>query len=244
MNNVRFNNSNRGAFLTDAVNIVATVKPMKRRNSQDKEKTKVPSKDFVAIKEHSNSNKSLDESKNHEKSKSETNIPVSTTKTKTIDKNTVTETTSKISNNNKSRKSKDSDHRNLKPQRENKGLLAQKPILMVEPLPKTKPKKRVRFSDAEPIVHVFEIEPGKEMKKTNSVKTRLLDVQQQPIYSLEKITLKRILDWKPHWLNVQVGTEHILGHNQPPMTMFHSFNSHSQYTKYVHYIYSELNLYK
>lgn len=236
MNNVRFTNSNRGAFLTDAVNIVATVKPMKRRNSQEKDKNKVLSKDSVATKEHSNSNKSLDKSKNHEKSKSVTNIPVSLTKTKTIDKDTVTETTSKISNNNESRKSKDSDHRNLKPQKENKDLLAQKPILMVEPLPKTKPKKRVRFSDAAPIVHVFEIEPGKELKKTNSVKTRLLDVQQQPIYSLEKITLKRILDWKPHWLNVQVGTEHILGHNQPPMTIFHSFNSHSQYTKYVHYM--------
>ncbi|CAH2091069.1 unnamed protein product [Euphydryas editha] len=233
VNNVRYTASNRGAFLTDTVNAVATVKPMKRRNSQEKEKNKLPPRDSVTTKEHSNSKKSLDKNKNYEKSKSETKESVSSTKMEAKDKNKVKETTSKFSSNSKSQKSKNSDHRNLKSQNENKESLPKMPISKVEPLPPTKPKKQVRFSDADPIVHEFEIEPGKLLKKTNSVKSRLLDVQQKPIYSLEKITLKRILDWKPHWLNVQISTEHILGHNHPPMTLFHSFISHSQYTGLV-----------
>lgn len=98
--------------------------------------------------------------------------------------------------------------------------------------PTKKSVKKVRFTDEKPKIHLFEIEPGNKMKKTASIKTSLLDIQHMPVFSLEKITLIKILCWNPHWLDEQVNNNDpppILGHNNPPMAIFHSFNNHKQY---------------
>lgn len=97
-----------------------------------------------------------------------------------------------------------------------------------------KKKKKVHFSEDKPEIHYFEIEDGNKMKKTSLVKTSLVDVRQMPIFSLEKITLMKILRWNPHWLEEQINNNEpppILGHNNPPLAIFHSFVSHNQYVQ-------------
>lgn len=109
-----------------------------------------------------------------------------------------------------------------------------KPFSKVEPLPQKKLKKTVRFSDAEPEVHIFEIEPGNKMKKTSLVKMSLVDTRQMPVFSLEKITLMKILRWNPHWLQEQINNNDpppILGHNNPRINTLHSYVNHQQYVQ-------------
>ena len=127
--------------------------------------------------------------------------------------------------------------KNVKPLTDNTESQPNKPFSKVLPLATPiKSKKQVRFSNAPDEVIVFEIEPGNIMRKTSSVKTRLVDARKMPIFSLEKITLMKILRWNPQWLDEQksnVDPPPILGHDNPPMAIFHNFNSHSQYVGYV-----------
>ncbi|KAG6444839.1 helicase sen1 isoform X2 [Manduca sexta] len=113
-----------------------------------------------------------------------------------------------------------------------------KPFNKVEPLShkQSTTKKTVRFSDAGPKVHVFEIEPGNKMKKIQMMKTTLLDVRHVPMFSLDKIALMKILRWNPQWLEEQINNDDcppILGHNKQPMSIFHSFSNHAQYAQQI-----------
>ncbi|KAI8426195.1 hypothetical protein MSG28_005125 [Choristoneura fumiferana] len=111
-----------------------------------------------------------------------------------------------------------------------------KPISKVDPLPPKKAKKLVRFSDAPPEVRLFEIEPGNRLNKTSEIKMALVDTRQMPVFSLQKITLMKILRWNPHWLDEQINNNEpppILGHNNPPLGMFQAFESHHQYVEQV-----------
>ncbi|KAJ2943741.1 hypothetical protein O0L34_g16869 [Tuta absoluta] len=131
--------------------------------------------------------------------------------------------------------------KSLKPLSESEDSFSGKPFSKVEPMPtittkNKKPKKSVRFSLEPPKVHVFEIEEGNNMKKTSLVKTSLVDARQAPVFSLEKITLMRILRWNPQWLEEQINNNEpppILGTNNHPMAIFHSFSNHSQYIQVV-----------
>lgn len=124
--------------------------------------------------------------------------------------------------------------KSLKPLTESEDSLSGKPFSKVEPLPPEKPKKKVHFSSEPPKVRVFEIEPGNKLKKTSLAKTSLLDVQHLPMFSLQKITLMKILRWNPHWLAEQINNPEpppILGHHNPPMVVFQCFSSHNQYVQ-------------
>lgn len=111
-----------------------------------------------------------------------------------------------------------------------------KPISKVISNQPVNSKKKVSFSNEPPNVRVFVIEPGNRMKKTSSVKTTLVDVRQNPVFSLEKLTLMKILRWNPQWLEEQLNNDQappILGHKNAPMTVFHRFKNHSQYVQFV-----------
>ncbi|XP_053606513.1 uncharacterized protein Setx [Plodia interpunctella] len=132
--------------------------------------------------------------------------------------------------------SKDKPVKSLKPLTESEESLSGKPLSKVEPLPQRKPKKSVRFSEAAPQVREFEIEPGNRMRKTSLIKTTLVDVQQMPIFSLEKISLMKVLRWNPNWL-VEQTTRNIpppiLGHTIEPTPLYHTFENHNQYVQQV-----------
>ncbi|CAK1586089.1 unnamed protein product [Parnassius mnemosyne] len=230
--NAKVTTLNRGAFLIDPVQ--ATVKPTKRKGSINKTKDADTSQTHENISELGKDN---DKSKRKESTK-RASKKHETSKTKS--KN---EETSKSS---KSFKTFESDSRiplkSVKPLKESDKSISGKPFSKVEPLPTKSPSpckrttKKVRFTDEEPRVHLFEIEPGNKMKKTSSIKTSLLDVRHMPVFSLEKITLMKILRWNPHWLDEQMHNNDpppILGHNNPPMTIFHSFSNHKQYIQLV-----------
>ncbi|XP_026325144.1 helicase sen1 isoform X2 [Hyposmocoma kahamanoa] len=196
VSNVKLTTINRGAFLTDAVQVV---KPMKGRDSPQK---------LTKPKERRSSPKPI----KHDKSTSKT-------------------TDSK-------QKSISFDSRvplkSLKPLSESE----EKPFSKVEPLPPKKSKKTVMFSTEPPKVHVFQIEEGNKMKSTQLVKASLdnIGIRAMPFFSLEKVTLMKILRWNPHWLEEQLINNDpppILGHSNPPMTIFHSFNNHKQYIQLV-----------
>ncbi|CAG4947293.1 unnamed protein product [Parnassius apollo] len=225
--NAKVTTLNRGAFLTDLVQ--ATVKPTKRKGSLNKTKdadTSQTDENISEIGKDGNKSKRKEYSK-HASKKHETS--------KTKNKNE----TSKSS---KSFKTFESDSRiplkSVKPLKESDK--SGKPFSIVEPLPTKsackKTIKKVRFTDEEPKVHLFEIEPGNKMKKTSSIKTSLLDVRHMPVFSLEKITLMKILRWNPHWLDEQLHNNDpppILGHDNPPMAIFHFFSNHKQYIQLV-----------
>lgn len=190
--NVKLTTTNRGAFLTDAVQVV---KPMKGKESPP-----------IATKP---KERSSPKPSNHDKSKSKTtggrqqsNSPQSRVPLKS-----------------------------LKPLSESE----QKPFSIVEPLSPKKPKKVVRFS-TKPTVQVFQIEEGNKMKSTRLIKASMdhIGIRATPFFSLEKVMLMKILRWNPHWLEEQLNNNDpppILGHNNPPMTIFHSFSSHKQYVQ-------------
>ncbi|XP_050549253.1 uncharacterized protein LOC118272498 [Spodoptera frugiperda] len=126
--------------------------------------------------------------------------------------------------------------KSLKPLTDSEESISGKPISKVGPLKPEKMKKKVRFSENAPQVLEFEIEPGNRMKKTSLVKTTLVDVRQSPVFSLEKITLMKILRWNPQWLEEQLNNNEpppILGHNKIPLSVFHSFVNHSQYVQLI-----------
>lgn len=190
--NVKLTTINRGAFLTDAVQVV---KPMKERDSPQK---------LTKSKERRSSQKP----NKHDKIKSKTT---------------------------------DSKHKSSEPRVPLKSLKPlseseEKPFSKVEPLPPKKPKKTVTFSTEPPKVFVFQIEEGNKLKSTQLVKASLhtIGIRATPFFSLEKVTLMKILRWNPHWLEEQLKYNDpppILGRGNPPMTIFHSFNNHKQYVQ-------------
>lgn len=229
--NVKVTTSNRGAFLTDVAQ--AVVNPVKRlehtRKNKDNSEETSPKLKETSYKditedlenkrkepEKSNKDRSKDSkshrTKDHSRSEHNTDKPSS----KPIGKETRVPLKS------------------LKPLPDGEDTYSGKPVSKVGPMQTGKSKKTVRFSDTAPQVLVFEIEPGNKMKKTSSVKTTLVDVRQAPVFSLEKITLMKILRWNPQWLDEQMNFSEpppILGHNNTPMSVFHSFVNHSQYVQ-------------
>lgn len=192
--NAKMTITNRGAFLTDAVQLV---KPMKRRDSP---RTLTKSKDRGSS----------------PKPNKQDNIKSNTNESR---QNSIT-----------------SDARiplkSLKPLSQCK----ERPFSKVEPLPPKKPKKSVRFSTEPPKVRVFQIEQGNKMKSTQLVRASLDNIgfRATPFFSLEKMTLMKNLRWNPHWLEEQLSNNYpppILGHSNPPMTIFHSFSNHKQYVQ-------------
>ncbi|XP_068618185.1 uncharacterized protein Setx isoform X2 [Battus philenor] len=220
--------SNRGAFLT---NMVEDTTVSQKKSSLDK-------------------TKDVDTHKKHE----QTSLPKTKSKRKDSTKHKPKKDDSKLNNSyeaiippiasNKSDSQKRIPLKSVKPLKETnkESSIAGKPFSKVEPLPLKdislvkKSTKKVHFTDEEPVVHLFEIEPGNKMKRTSLIKTSLLDVRHLPVFSLEKITLMKILGWNPHWLDEQVHNNEpppLLGHNNPPMAIFHSFTSHKQYIQLV-----------
>lgn len=186
---------NRGAFLTNAVQVVKSVKgknesPQKRTKSKEARSSPKPNK------HDNNKSKTTDSRKNS--NSYESRVPL----------------------------------KSLKPLVE----CEEKPFSKVEPLPSKKPKKTVKFSIEPPEVHVFQIEEGNTMKSTKLVRVSLdnIGITGTPFFSLEKVTLIKILRWNPHWLEEQLSNNDpppILGHSNPPMTIFHSFSNHKQYVQ-------------
>lgn len=202
-----------------------------------KKQIEISTKDeYKSSKTKSKNNSSKNQMRCHESSKkSELRIPL-----KSLKPEAERDESSKSHNNSHSKLSSESKIpegrpplRSVKPLTESE-TYSGKPFSKVEPLPPKKVKKTVRFSDAGPQVHVFQIEPGNKMKKTSLVKMSLLDKRQMPVFSLEKITLMKILRWNPHWLKEQINNNDpppILGHNNPPMSTFHSYDNHHQYVQ-------------
>ncbi|KAJ8713537.1 hypothetical protein PYW07_013907 [Mythimna separata] len=233
--NVKVTTSNRGAFLTDVAQ--AVVNPVKRiehtrKNKDDSVETSPKSKESrnKSVTEDlenkrnepqkSNRDRSKDSKSNRSKDQSRTEHKSNKTSTKAIGKETRVPLKS------------------LKPLPDGDDTFSGKPVSKVGPMQTGILKKKVRFSEAAPQVLEFQIEPGNKMKKTSSVKTTLVDVRQAPVFSLEKITLMKILRWNPLWLDEQMRENiseppPILGHNNPPMSVFHSFVNHNQYVQLV-----------
>lgn len=220
-------NRNRGAFLTDAVQVVEPIKrkesPLKTTKPQEKESSPntSPKPQGKEIKESSDDFENI---RKAEKSKS------------VVHKDKDKHDSSKSKTTDNRRKSHSSESRaplkTLKPLSESE----EKPFSKVEPLPPKKPKKAVRFSTEPPQVRVFQIEEGNKLKSTKLAKKSLdnIVIRQTPFFSLEKVTLMKILRWNPHWLEEQINNNDpppILGHNNPPMTIFHSFSNHKQYVQ-------------
>ncbi|KAJ8716059.1 hypothetical protein PYW08_013344 [Mythimna loreyi] len=233
--NVKVTTSNRGAFLTDIAQ--AVVNPVKRiehtRKNKDNSIEASPKSKETRNKdvtedlenkrseiEKSNRDGSKDSKSNRSKDQSRTEHKSNKTSTKSIGKETRVPLKS------------------LKPLPDGDDTFSGKPVSKVGPMQTGIVKKKVRFSEAAPQVLEFQIEPGNKMKKTSSVKTTLVDVRQAPVFSLEKITLMKILRWNPLWLEEQMRENiseppPILGHNNPPMSVFHSFVNHNQYVQLV-----------
>lgn len=219
--NVKVTSTNRGAFLTEVVQ--AVVKPVKRKEnlSKNKEKhmesPKVTDSKSKELRENlENRGKPEKERASKEKYKSKKKESKSSNNLKDVEQNVRMPL------------------KNLRPLVDTEESYPGKPVSKVGPMPLEKPKKKVCFSLEPPQVRVFEIEPGNKLKKTSLVKTTLVDIRQTPVFSLEKITLMKILRWNPHWLEEQLNNNDpppILGHNNTPMTLFHSFVNHNQYVQ-------------
>ncbi|KAG7295987.1 hypothetical protein JYU34_021080 [Plutella xylostella] len=227
--------SSRGAFLAEDT---ATVQPTSRKDSpksskthhkdSDKKHSKRKTEDAVNNienrnkhddKPHSSSSKSKSKSEKKDKHRKSSKSDVESTSEQKVVKKSETRVPLK----------------NLKPLTDSDDTHSGRPVSKVEPFPTKKAKKTVRFSDAPPQVKVFEIEPGNQMKKTSLVKSTI-DVPQKPVFSLEKITLIRILRWNPQWLTEQVNNNEpppILGHSVPPMAVLHFFQAHTQYCQVI-----------
>lgn len=232
--NVKITNSNRGAFLTDTVQVV---KPVKRKVEKIEKRSKNKSiespnnenkdDDSQSPEDRENKKNQSSHSKSHSSKRKEHKSSKNKKETKDDNsKNNSTQESSKLLESRVPLKS-------LKPLTGSDETVSGKPFSKVDPMPPKKTKKQVRFSEASPDVRVFEIEPGNQMKKTSSVRNSLVDVR-QPVFSLEKITLMKILRWNPNWLEEQINNNDpppILGHNNPPMSIFHSFVNHNQYVQ-------------
>ncbi|KAL0871871.1 hypothetical protein ABMA27_004333 [Loxostege sticticalis] len=219
--NVKVTSSNRQAFLTTE----PVVKPVKRKESPLKSKTDKAKKETLSPEDvrKNKSTKQTDDIENDKKGKTEKkehkhdnskSKDSQDSKCNGISNTSISETRIPL--------------KSLKPMTESE-------ISNAQLLPREK-KKSVRFSEAPPEVHYFEIEPGNKMKKTSLVKTSLVDTRQMPSFSLERITLMKILRWNPHWLEEQINNNEpppILGHNNLPLALFHSFTSHNQYVQLI-----------
>lgn len=229
--NVKVTTSNRGAFLTDITH--AVVSPVKRiehtRKSKDKSGETSPKSNDAR-----NTNVSEDlENKNKESEKTNKDKAKDSKLNRIKDHSRSNHKSDKTSTNPVGKESR-VPLKSLKPLLDGEDTYSGKPVSKVGPMQTGKPKKKVRFTENAPQVLVYEIEPGNKMKKTSLVKTTLVDVRQAPVFSLEKITLMKILRWNPQWLDEQLNfTEPppILGHNNPPMAVFHSFVNHNQYVQ-------------
>lgn len=221
MSNVKVTSSNRQAFLTSE----PVGKPVKRKESPHKSKIDKEKKDTLSpeVVHKKKSTKHADdiendkigktEKKEHKHDHSKSKHSSEDSKCNGISNNSVLESRVPL--------------KSLKPLTESENSKAQQ---------LSQKKKTVRFSEAPPEIHYFEIEPGNKMKKTSLVKTTLVDTRQMPSFSLERITLMKILRWNPHWLEEQINNNEpppILGHNNLPLALFHSFSSHNQYVQYV-----------
>lgn len=223
---VKVSSSNRGAFLTELAQ--AIVKPVKRNTSKSKNtSTELSPK----LKE----TKSIDTTLDNRKKDSEKSRDDKSKKSKRKD---AVDAENKPNNNLEKLTEQQLrvTRKSLKPLTDSEGSYSGKPISKVGPMPPQKLIKKVSFSEAPPQIREFEIEPGNKMKKTSLVKTSLVDIRRTPVFSLEKITLMKILRWNPHWLEEQRNNKDpapILGHNNTPMTLFHSFVNHNQYVQFV-----------
>lgn len=226
--NVKVTSSNRGAFLTDVVQGV--VKPMKRSPQKSKNTDSgVTQEKPVENKLPQPADDIENEKKLYEKSKTEKHKSTKRKEKYDDQKAKPTENKHEISS---ALPETRVPLKSLKPLSETEESFSGKPFSKVEPLPPKKQNKKVRFSDKPPQVHVFQIELGNQMKRTSLARRSLVDAVQTPVFSLEKITLMKILRWNPQWLDEQINNNDpppILGHNNLPMTIFHSFRSHSQY---------------
>ncbi|XP_022830083.1 probable helicase senataxin [Spodoptera litura] len=229
--NVKITTTNRGAFLTDDSKAVASQVNRKEHNrSKEKSVNSSPKakegKNKDATEDVENKRRDPDNlDKSKDKSKS----------SKHKDRSKTEHKADKCSSN-PSVKETRVPLKSLKPLTDSEESISGKPISKVGPMKPDKSKKKVRFSENAPQVLVFEIEPGNKMKKTSLVKTTLVDVRQSPVFSLEKITLMKILRWNPQWLEEQLNNNDpppILGHNKIPMSVFHSFVNHNQYVQLV-----------
>ncbi|CAG9793920.1 unnamed protein product [Diatraea saccharalis] len=248
---IKVTSSNRGAFLTDSIQVVKPTKrkesPQKSKSSNEKTERLSPTDNSVEIKSkiESETKKSDKTEKKERKLETRDNIENKNKHTEKKDRKEHKSKHRHDSSKSKSKHSKSDKNSNsvtetrvplksLKPLTDSEESFAGKPFSKVEPY--KKPKKTVRFSEAAPEIHYFEIAEGNKMKKTSLVKTTLVDSRQMPMFSLEKITLMKILRWNPHWLEEQINNNEpppILGHNNPPMAIFHSFNNHHQYVQLI-----------
>ncbi|CAH4032860.1 unnamed protein product [Pieris brassicae] len=217
--NIKVTNTSRGEFLT---NVVQAVKPTKRKEILDKtvQQKHKTSHGITLV------NKTSDYKENH--------VEVVSAEPKSERK--------KRKRRRSRRKSDKTEKPHAHPIKAIRPLMDidlgffGKPVSKVEPLPPKKIKKSVRFSNTPPEVHVFQIEPGNKMKETRLVKTTLVDNHKLPIFSLEKITLMKILIWNPHWLDEQITNADpppILGHNNIPLAKFQTYNNHHQYVQLI-----------
>ncbi|KOB69254.1 putative splicing endonuclease positive effector sen1 [Operophtera brumata] len=269
----KISSSNRGAFLTDSVQVVKPVKrkeeskdtkskqkksaspPMPETNSKQPKDTissvdvenRIKQTDISAkdghkssktkSKSHTSRSKSS-HSKSHNSSETDkVRVPLKSLKPE-IESGATAKSTSSHNKSHDSSKAHEArvPLKSVKPLTDCDKTHSGKPFSKVEPLPPKKSKKSVHFSDDGPEVHIFEIEPGNKLKKTSLVKMSLLDSRQMPVFSLEKITLMKILRWNPHWLDEQINNNDpppILGHNNTPMSTFHSYVNHQQYIQLV-----------
>lgn len=225
---------NRGGFLTDAIQVVKPVMrneiPKKSTKPHENEKSREEESSTKILSQPNAPKESVDIERHIRKAQK---LKTVVHKSKRGDKHD----SSKSNASDNRRNSHSSESRvPLKSSKHNTTLEIgfSKPILKVVPLPPLKPKKKVLFSTEPPKVHVFEIQEGNKMRSTKNARKSLdrMVIRQMPLFSLEKVTLMKILRWNPHWLEEQVNNcepPPILGHNNPPLTIFHSFNNHKQY---------------
>lgn len=237
ISNVKVTNSNRGAFLADTIHVAKSTKRKEYpKETTTKEKSSKSSQ--LEIKKQTVGSVSPEDRENKNKQSSKSNSSnkheQKSSKGKEHSKHSRSKTNS---TQNKSHESSKIESRvplkSLKPLTESADNFSGKPFSKVDPFILKKSKKKVRFSEAGPDVRLFEIEPGNQLKKTSMVKKSFVH-SQVPVFSLEKLTLMKILRWNPHWLEEQINNNEpppILGHNNPPMTIFHSFVSHKQYVQ-------------
>lgn len=236
--NVKITSSNRGAFLTETTTEVKPSNrkdsPQKTHNTQDRDKTKHSKESNLEINSEAchdieNKIKEVDKgNKLEDKRKSKSKPSKETSKSSKAD--TIIEIEMPLKTTSKARV----PLKNLKPLTDSDDAHTGIPISKVEPLPSIKPKKKVSFCTLPPKVQIFQIEEGHQMKKTSLVKATLLDVPQLPAFSLEKLTLMKILRWNPHWLREQINNNEpppILGHKTASITVLHSFRNHKQYVE-------------
>lgn len=240
--NVKVTSSNRGAFLTEST---SSVLPTKRKDSPQKcqktsDKDKQPAQTSRVNKLQTDTKSSHDIENKHkdiERRKKDKDIKTSKHKTssKESNKGSNSKGTSEVIEKPFKRTVESRvPLKNLKPLTDSDDTYTGKPISKVEPLPIGKPKKKVTFCPLPPKVKIFQIEEGNQMKKTSMVKSTMLDVPQMPIFSLEKISLMKILRWNPHWLTEQINNNEpppILGHNNTTIAVLHSFKNHTQYVQ-------------